>query len=328
MKKESIIFGLTNGETLAKKIAEITKIKLGKSHISKFADGEILFTTDVPVRGMDVFLIQSTSKPVNDSIMELLITIDAMKRASAKSINVVIPYYGYSRQDRKCKGREPITSKLVADMLQVAGATRIFTIDIHSQQQQGFFNIPFDSLTASWMLLDTFVKSNKKILNNLVVVSPDYGSVKRSRSIAETLQVPLAIVDKKRPKANQVKVSDILGDVKDKNCLMIDDMIDTGGTMISAAKLLKEKGAKSVTILATHALFNGDSINLFKQAKNDEIINGLYVTDTISNDKLPNFVKVISVAEMISNAINVFVGGAGESISKVYNKYKFFKIFE
>lgn len=149
MKKESIIFGLTNGETLAKKIAEITKIKLGKSHISKFADGEILFTTDVPVRGMDVFLIQSTSKPVNDSIMELLITIDAMKRASAKSINVVIPYYGYSRQDRKCKGREPITSKLVADMLQVAGATRIFTIDIHSQQQQGFFNIPFDSLTAS-----------------------------------------------------------------------------------------------------------------------------------------------------------------------------------
>lgn len=178
------------------------------------------------------------------------------------------------------------------------------------------------------MLLDTFVKSNKKILNNLVVVSPDYGSVKRSRSIAETLQVPLAIVDKKRPKANQVKVSDILGDVKDKNCLMIDDMIDTGGTMISAAKLLKEKGAKSVTILATHALFNGDSINLFKQAKNDEIINGLYVTDTISNDKLPNFVKVISVAEMISNAINVFVGGAGESISKVYNKYKFFKIFE
>ncbi len=327
MKKDSIIFGLTNGESIATNVASLTKIPLGKSHVSKFADGEVLFTTDVPVRGKNVFLIQSTCKPVNDSVMELLIAIDAMKRASAKSINVIIPYYGYSRQDRKCKGREPITSRLVADMIQTAGATRVFTIDIHSQQQQGFFNIPFDSLTASWLLLDVFVKNNKKLLKDLIVVSPDYGSVKRSRSISEMLDIGLAIVDKKRPKANQVKVSDVLGNVEGKYCIMVDDMIDTGGTMIEAAKLLKEKGAKGVAILATHALFNGDSCKKFEDAKKQKIIDQVYVTDTIPN-KLPSFINIISVAEMISNAIVVFANENGESMSKVYNKYKYFKVFE
>ncbi len=324
---KNIIFGLSNSSKLAESVAKKTGVHLGKSHVSKFADGEILFTTDEPVRGTNVYLIQSTSKPVNDSLMELLISIDALKRASAKSISVIIPYYGYSRQDRKCKGREPVTAKLVADMLQIAGATRILTFDIHSQQQQGFFNIPFDSISGTWLLLDRFIKQNKKITKNLIVVSPDYGSVKRSRSIAQKLGVDIAIVDKMRPKANQVKVSNILGDVNGKDCLMVDDMIDTGGTMISAAALLKEKGAKSVNILATHALFNGNAIDNFTKAKKDKVVDSILVTDTIPNN-LPEFIKVISVDELIANAIQVFAGGAGESMSKVYNKYKFFKEFE
>lgn len=326
-RKNNIIFGLTKSDQLAKIVAKKTGITLGKSHVSKFADGEILFTTDVPVRGLNVFLIQSTCRPVNDSIMELLIAIDAMRRASAKSISVIIPYYGYSRQDRKSKGREPITAKLLADMLQLAGATRILTIDIHSQQQQGFFNIPFDSLSASWLLLDKFIKSNKKITKNIVVVAPDYGSVKRSRSIAEKIGAYLAIVDKRRPKANQVRVSDILGNVKGKYCLIVDDMIDTGGTMLSAAKLLKDKGATDVFILATHALFNGNAINEFEKAKKDKIINQVLVTDTIPN-KLPNFMQIVSVADLIAHAIDVFVGTPGESMSKIYNHYKFFNSFE
>ncbi len=323
---KNIIFGLSNSSKLAESVAKKTGIHLGKSHVSRFADGEILFTTDEPVRGKNVYLIQSTCKPVNDSLMELLISIDALKRASAKTVSVIIPYYGYSRQDRKCKGREPITAKLVADMLQIAGATRILTFDIHSQQQQGFFNIPFDSISGTWLLLDRFIKQNKKILKNLTVVSPDYGSVKRSRSIAQKLGVDIAIVDKMRPKANQVKVSNILGDVSGKDCLMVDDMIDTGGTMISAAALLKEKGAKTVSVLATHALFNGTAIDNFTKAKKDKVLDSILVTDTIPNE-LPEFIKVVSVDELIANAIQVFAG-SGESMTKVYNKYKFFKEFE
>lgn len=328
MNKNSIIFGLSKSYELAKEVSKLTDIPLGKSHSNKFLDGEILFTTDITIRGLNVYLIQSTCKPVNDSLMELLIAIDAMRRASAKSINVVIPYFGYSRQDRKCKGREPITSRLVADMLQVAGATRVLTIDIHSQQQQGFFSIPFDSITAMWMLTDVFLKENKINMEDIVVVSPDFGSIKRSRAISEKIGINLAIVDKKRPKPNAVIISNIFGDIEGKYCLMIDDIIDSGGTMISCAKLLKEKGAKGVIILATHALFNGDANKNFQSAYEEGFITDMYVTDTTNNIDIPKFIKVLSIAEIVAAAINVYSGNAGESISTVYKKYKFFQVFE
>ena len=261
--------------------------------------------------------------------MESLIAIVAMSRASANSTTVVIPYYGYSRQDRKCKGREPITSRLIADMLQVAGTNRVLTIGIHSQQQQGFFSIPFDSLTAIWLMLDFLLKEKGFVKENLVIVAPDYGSVKRSRSISEKLEVEFAVVDKRRPKANVVEISDVLGNVEGKDCILPDDMIDTGGTMIGAATLLKSKGAKSITILATHALFNGEAKKNFEKAIKDKIIDKILVTNSIDNkETIPNGTIVISIGELISDAINVYVKGSGACISEIYKKWKYSKVFE
>lgn len=227
LDKEIKIFALNSNKPLAEKIADKVGVKLGKSDVKRFSDGEIQINIDESVRGKDVYLVQSTSAPVNDNLMELLIMIDAVKRASARSVNLVMPYYGYARQDRKTRAREPITAKLVADMLQKAGADRVLSLDLHAPQIQGFFDIPVDNLMGAPLLADYFLSHDLE--KDAVVVSPDHGGVTRARKLAEFLKTPIAIVDKRRPKANVAEVMNIIGDVKGKRAIIIDDMIDTAG---------------------------------------------------------------------------------------------------
>ena len=312
------IFGLSGSKNLIEKIKEKSNFHVGDIETIRFADGEIMVKLNESVRGNDVVLVQSTNNPVNEKFMELLIAIDACKRASAKTINVIIPYFAYSRQDRKSKPREPITFKLIANMLQTAGATRVLTWDIHSPQTQGFFDIPFDSLEANWLLLNEFI--NKTKIREFSIVAPDYGSIKRSRDISQELGLPLVIVDKRRPRPNEVEISNILGNCKDQDCVIIDDMIDTGGTMLACSKLLKDKGAKSVSILVTHALFNNNAISKFDDAIKKGIINNIIVTDTIEREKL-DFIIVTSIDDFLIQIVNIFSGNAN-SMSEVIMTYK------
>ncbi len=323
MKNDAIIFGLTSSQDLAKKISERTGIELGESSIKRFADGEVMFRAETSVRGKNVYLVGSTCKPVNESVMEMLIAIDALKRASVRTISCIVPYYGYARQDRKALGREPITSRMVADLIQAVGANRVLTLDIHSDQQQGFFSIPFDSLTATWIMLNELWKNAKLPMEEVTIVSPDYGGVKRARAIASKLGVPMAIVDKRRPRPNEVEIENILGDVEGRHCILPDDMIDTGGTMINVAKLLKKKGAKSISIMATHGLFNGTAIEKFNDAFKEGWISNLYVTNSIENNDKPKNCTVVDVSPLIAEAILVFNAGSG-SISHIYEKFMSF----
>ena len=258
------IFALNSNKPLAEKIAAEVGVKLGKSSVKRFSDGEIQINIEESIRGDDVYLIQSTSSPVNDNLMELLIMIDALRRASAHTINVVMPYYGYARQDRKARSREPITAKLVANMLERAGATRVLALDLHAAQIQGFFDIPVDHLVGAPLLADYFLRNHYDGADT-VVVSPDHGGVTRARKLAEFLKAPIAIIDKRRPRPNVAEVMNIVGNVTGKQCIIIDDMIDTAGTITLAAQALKDAGATEVLVAATHAIFSGpavDSINL------------------------------------------------------------------
>ncbi|MDZ5000207.1 ribose-phosphate diphosphokinase, partial [Clostridium perfringens] len=240
------IFTGNSHPELAKEIADILGLPLGKAKVSTFSDGEISVDIAETVRGTDVFLVQSTSSPVNNNLMELLIMIDAFKRASAGRITVVMPYYGYARQDRKAKSRDPITAKLVADLLTAAGAHRVLTMDLHAAQIQGYFNIPVDHLLGSPILAKYFVEKGFDDRDDVVVVSPDLGSVTRARKFADRLHAPIAIIDKRRPKANVSEIMNIIGDIEGKKCILIDDMIDTAGTIANAANALKELGATNV----------------------------------------------------------------------------------
>ncbi|MCT7731509.1 MAG: ribose-phosphate pyrophosphokinase, partial [Lactobacillus crispatus] len=254
-KDDMMIFALNSNVPLAQKIADRVGVPLSKSSVERFSDGEIQINIDETVRGKDVYLVQSTSKPVNDNLMELLIMIDAVRRASARTINIVMPYYGYARQDRKTRAREPITAKLVADMLQAAGADRILSLDLHAPQIQGFFDIPVDNLMGAPLLADYFLRNGLE--KDAVVVSPDHGGVTRARKLAEFLGCPIAIVDKRRPKANVAEVMNIIGNVKGKRAIIIDDMIDTAGTITLAAQALIDAGATEVYASATHAVLSG-----------------------------------------------------------------------
>jgi ribose-phosphate pyrophosphokinase len=256
-----IFEGNSNNE-LADEIAAIMGKSLGKSTVSKFSDGEISVSLWETVRGEDVYIIQSTCDPVNDNLMELLIMIDAMKRASAARINAVIPYYGYARQDRKSKARDPITAKLTADLLSVAGADRVITMDLHAAQIQGYFDIPVDHLLGSPILGKYFREQIKedRIGSDVVVVSPDLGSVTRARTFANILECPIAIVDKRRPKPNVSEIMNIIGDIEGKTAILVDDMIDTAGTITNAANALVKMGAKEVYACATHAVLSGPAI--------------------------------------------------------------------
>ena len=294
------IFALSSNRPLAAKIAEEIGLELGQVSVTQFSDGEIKINIDESVRGCHVYIVQSTSYPVNDNLMELLIMVDALRRASAKTINVVIPYYGYARQDRKAQSREPITAKLVANMITQAGADRVLTLDLHAAQIQGFFDIPVDHLLGAPLLANHFLENNFKD-KDIVVVSPDHGGVTRARKMAEFLHAPIAIVDKRRPKANVAEVMNIIGEVKGKVAVLIDDMIDTAGTICHAADALAEAGAVEVYASCTHPVLSGPAMeNIQKSA-----IKKLVVLDTIylPEERLIDKIEQISIAHLLGDAI-------------------------
>ena len=294
------IFALNSNRPLAEKIANEVGVELGKLSVDQFSDGEIRINIEESIRGDHVYIVQSTSSPVNDNLMELLIMIDALKRASAKTINLVIPYYGYARQDRKARSREPITAKLVANMITAAGADRILTLDLHASQIQGFFDLPVDHLMGAPLLANYFL--NHDIANDdVVVVSPDHGGVTRARKLAEFLKAPIAIIDKRRPKANVAEVMNIIGNVEGKKCILIDDMIDTAGTITLAAGALAEAGATEVYACCTHPVLSGPAL----QRIQDSAIKQLIVTDSIylPEDRKCEKIVEISVGVLMGDAI-------------------------
>jgi len=291
---------------LAQAIAESMGKTLGKSNVNKFSDGEISVNLWESVRGADIYLIQPTCNPVNDNLMELLITIDAVKRASAGRINAVIPYYGYARQDRKAKARDPISAKLVANLIQAAGADRVITMDLHANQIQGYFDIPVDHLVGMPLIAEYFKNKN---LDNLCVVSPDHGSVPRARSMAERLDCPIAIIDKRRPEPNKSEIMNIIGDIKDKNCIIIDDMIDTAGTITNAANAIKELGARDVFAGATHAVLSGTAIERIDKSAISELV--LLDTHPVPEEKRLEKMTFLSVAPLFAEAITrVYTNGS------------------
>jgi ribose-phosphate pyrophosphokinase len=283
---------------LAAEIAKYLGVPLGESQVDHFSDGEIHVKINESVRGADVFIIQPTSSPVNENMMELLIMIDAVRRASARRITAVLPYYGYARQDRKTRARDPITAKLVANLLFASGTRRVITMDLHAGQIQGFFDIPVDHLPGVPILAQYFL--NNKI-ENALVVSPDLGGVTRARDLAERIGAPIAIIDKRRPEPNVAEVMNVIGDVEGRNIIMIDDIIDTAGTIVQGAKSLKERGANDIYICCTHPVLSGPALSRLVESPIKEII----VTNTISvpQEKMISKLKVLSVAPLLGEAI-------------------------
>ena len=296
------LFALSSNQELAAKVADKMGIELGKSSVREFSDGEIQVNIEESIRGHHVFILQSTSSPVNDNLMEILIMVDALKRASAETISDVMPYYGYARQDRKARSREPITSKLVANMLEVAGVDRLLTVDLHASQIQGFFDIPVDHLMGAPLIADYFDRAGLTG-DYVVVVSPDHGGVTRARKLAQCLKTPIAIIDKRRSvdKMNTSEVMNIIGNVEGKTCILIDDMIDTAGTICHAADALAEAGATHVYASCSHPVLSGPALdNIQKSA-----IEKLVVLDTIylPEERLIDKIEQISIADLISEAI-------------------------
>lgn len=293
------LFAGNSNPELAREISSILAIPLGKAKAAKFSDGEINVTVGETVRGSDCYIIQSTCDPVNDNLMELLIMIDAMKRASAGRINAVIPFFGYARQDRKAKARDSISAKLVANLLESAGADRVITMDLHAMQIQGFFDIPVDHLQGRPVLAEYYTE---KKADDIVIVSPDHGGVVRARYMAEMLECPIAIVDKRRPAPNQSEVMNVIGDVKDKNCIILDDMIDTAGSITNAASAIKKLGAKNVYVAVTHGVLSGPAIERLENSVIEEVIilNTIPLTD---EKKKSTKIKTLSVAPIFAESI-------------------------
>ncbi len=307
------IFAGNSNANLAKEIADVLEIPLGLSTVSTFSDGEITVHIDENVRGSDVYVVQSTCTPVNNNLMELLLMVDALKRASARRITAVMPYYGYARQDRKAQPRVPISARLVADLLTATGIGRVLTIDLHAGQIQGFFNIPVDHLYAS-PVLSEHVK--EKYANDIVVVSPDAGGVERARAFAKRLNASLAIIDKRREKANVSKVMHVIGEVSNKNAILFDDMIDTAGTITQAAAALKEEGAQRVIATCSHAVLSGPALDRI----NDSVLEEVIVTNTIpmeEKQKQCSKLTVLSVANLLGEAIKRI--HEGSSVSSLFN---------
>ena len=307
------LFTGNSNRALAESIAAELGIPLSEIEVGHFSDGETSVHISETVRGRDVFIIQSTCAPVNENLMELLIMIDAAKRASAGRITAVIPYFGYARQDRKARSRDPITAKLVADIITSAGADRVLTMDLHAAQIQGFFDIPLDHLLGCPLLYKYF---KDRVDDDFMVVSPDMGSVSRARNVATKLNCPMAIVDKRRPKANQVEVMNIIGDVSGKKCLMVDDMIDTAGTICQGAEALYNNGAKEIYACCTHAVLSGPAIERIKNSH----ITKLVILDTIPlpEEKKIDKIEVLSVAALFAHAIkNIY---SDQKMSDIYDK--------
>ena len=303
-----------SNKLLSQKLSKFLKTRLVNSNIKKFSDGEIYVEINENIRGNNIFLVQSISSPANDNLLEMLLCIDALKRSSAKNITAVIPYFGYARQDRKVVPRTSISAKLVSNLITKAGADRVVTVDLHAGQIQGFFDIPVDNLYAT-PIFYRHIKKNLK-LNNLVCVSPDVGGVARTRGLSKLLNVNLAIVDKRRPAPGKSEVMNIIGDIKNKICIIVDDIIDSGGTIVNAAKMLKSKGAKEIHVYITHGVLSGDAA---KKIKNSQI-KKLVITDTIDNSKKINNVKNIEVLS-ISNLL-------GEALKRISNSTSVSDLFK
>ncbi len=317
MLENTLIFSLSANKDLANKVASALGMEVSEVSLRRFPSGEIIAEPIETVRDKDVYIIQSTCPPVNENLMELLIFVDSLKRSSAREINVIIPYFGYARQDRKAQPRQPITSRLVADLLKVAGVDRVVIVDLHAPQIQGFFSCLVDELTAIPLLGHTIQKDLGVDASNMVTVSPDHGGVNRARRIAEKLNTPLAIIDKRRTKSGSPEVMNIIGDVKDKDCYIIDDMIDTAGSAVAAAAALKQAGAKTVKIAATHAVLSDPAFERLSHSDFDQIL----VTDSIPLPSKFNSlnVKVVSLAPMLAAVIKRIQNG--EPLSVVYEMY-------
>ncbi|WP_257906419.1 ribose-phosphate diphosphokinase [Campylobacter lari] len=290
------IFSGSANEEFAKKISKYLSLPLSNAGVKRFSDGEISIQIDESVRGKDVFIIQSTCAPTNDNLMELLIMTDALRRSSASSITAIIPYFGYARQDRKASPRVPITAKLVANLIESAGVDRVATIDLHAGQIQGFFDIPVDNLYGSIIFNDYIKNKNYK---NPIIASPDIGGIARARSVAKALGLDIVIVDKRREKANESEVMNVIGDVKDKEVILVDDIIDTAGTIVKAAEVFKSKGAKSVIACCTHPVLSGVAYERIAK----DALDGLVVTDTIPLKQQMDKIKVLSVAPIFGEVI-------------------------
>lgn len=315
------LFSLSSNRPLAEAVAKKVGVPLGDCTVQRFADGEVMVYINESVRGKHVYIIQSTSNPVNEHLMELLIMIDALKRASAKTINVVMPYYGYARQDRKAKAREPITSKLVANLIESAGATRAITLDLHAPQIQGFFDIPIDDFRAMPLFSKYF--SDKGLpMDQVVVVSPDHGGATRARKLAENLDVPIAIIDKRRPRPNVAEVMGIIGNVDGKIAILIDDMIDTAGSISKAVDALIDAGAKEVYTAATHGVLSGEAIARIEASQMKELVitDSIYNEDAYKCDKI----KVISIANLLATAIQYIY--KDKAVSKLFDDYSKIKL--
>ncbi|MGN1295864.1 MAG: ribose-phosphate diphosphokinase [Bacilli bacterium] len=314
MLNRTMIFSLSANKKLAEDIANELDMKVSEAHVTHFADGEILCEPVESVREKDVYIVQSTYTPVTENLFEILVFVDACKRASSRKINVIIPYFGYARQDRKSKPRQPITSRLVADLLKTAGVDRVISVDLHAPQIQGFFSCLIDELTAIPLLATHYEKDDN---SNLVVVSPDHGGVNRARRIAERINAPLAIIDKRRTGPNVAEVMNIVGEVQGKDCLMVDDMIDTAGSARAGALALKANGAKSVKICCSHGLFSGPAAERLLDGVFEEIVctDSIPLPEKMKSSK----VKVVSLAQMISKVIENIENGV--PVSKVYNIY-------
>lgn len=308
------IFSLSSNRALAQEIASEVGLELGKCTVNRFSDGEIQINIEESIRGCDVYVVQSTNEPVNDHIMELLIMIDALKRASARTVNLVMPYYGYARQDRKARAREPITAKLVANLIETAGATRMINLDLHAPQIQGFFDIPNDHLMGVPILGDYF-KEKGLYKDDIVIVSPDHGGVTRARRLADRLKAPIAIIDKRRPRPNVAEVMNIVGNVEGKTAILIDDIIDTAGTITLAAKAIAENGAKEVYACCTHPVLSGPAIERIQNSNIKELV----VTNSIvlPEEKKIDKIKELSVAPLL-----------GEAIIRVHENQSVSKLFD
>ena len=296
--KKIKLFTLSSNRELAQEIAESIGVELGDCEVKRFADGEVNVQIKETVRGHHVFVVQPTTSPVNEHLMELLIMCDALKRASARSINLIIPYYGYCRQDRKSRSREPITAKLVADLLQSAGATRVIAMDLHAPQIQGFFNIPIDNFLGLPILVNYLLDKN---FEDVVVVSPDHGGAVRAREFGKVLNAPIAIIDKRRPEPNKAEVMNIIGDIKNKTCIIVDDICDTAGTLTAAANALVNNGAKEVYAACTHGLLNGPAIERIANSAIKEMI----ITNTVrlSEEKRHEKIVQLSVGTLLGHGI-------------------------
>ncbi len=309
------LFSGSSNPALSADIAERLGVPLGEMVVGRFADGEIWVQINESVRGADVFVVQSGCSPVNDNIMELLIILDALRRASARRINVVMPYYSYARQDKKVKPREPVTAKLLANLIAGAGADRLLTLDLHAGQIQGFFDVPVDNLYAGPIIAE-YLKQNSAIEADAVVVSPDVGGVIRARALAETLGVPLSIIAKRRPEPNRSEVMEIIGDVAGKTCIMIDDIIDTGGSIVSGARALADRGANEVYAACTHPVLSEGAIERLEKSPVQQII----VTNTIQlpPEKHSGKMRVLSVAGLLADAIRSIHEEA--SVSRLFSE--------